>query len=175
LSEGAIIVTAAKKAAGHLYVETKDAIVSVTGTVFLVSVEPAGSRAGVIEGVVNVRYGAISQNLLPVQQLATNPAMEQIPLDVQVSWSRNAALYLALLKRPVVPVQPPAVVVTTAPPQSRPAAAPQSAPEAAPCSLLARRTMEQVSEVLAITGWARRMIRDGLPRHRKPNGRWSKR
>jgi hypothetical protein len=130
LSEGSVIVTAAKQSAGHLYVETKDAIVSVVGTVFVVSVEEAGSRVGVIEGVVDVRHGAISQKLFPGQQLATNPAMEQIPLDVQVSWSRSAAIYLALLKPPVAPAPPPAAAATTGPPQSKPAAASQSSPEA---------------------------------------------
>jgi len=57
LSGGSIIVTAAKQGAGHLYVETKDAIVSVIGTVFVVSADQDGSSVGVIEGVVNVQLG----------------------------------------------------------------------------------------------------------------------
>jgi hypothetical protein len=41
----------------------------------VVSVEETGSRVGVVEGVVNVRQDAITKELLPAQQLATNPKM----------------------------------------------------------------------------------------------------
>jgi hypothetical protein len=136
LNAGSIIVMAAKQAAGHLYVDTKDATVSVVGTVFVVTVEPASSRVGVFEGVVDVQYGAISQKLSRGQQMATNPAMEPIPLEVQVSWSRNLASLLALLQPALPRVQPlaPAIAPATVPPQTQPAAAAQSTPE--PDSLL---------------------------------------
>jgi ferric-dicitrate binding protein FerR (iron transport regulator) len=134
LNAGAIIVTAAKQGAGHLYVETKDAIVSVVGTIFVVSVEQPGSRVGVVDGVVNVRHGAISQKILPGQQVATNPAMERVPVEVQVSWSRRAASYLALLHQSVSPAPRAASAVPAAPPQSQPAAASQNTGE--PGSLL---------------------------------------
>ena len=138
LIDGSVIVTAAKQGTGHLYVETQDAVVSVVGTIFVVSASPTGSRVGVIEGIVNVRYGAISRNLLQVDQAATNPAMEPVPLEVQVSWSRNAAMYLAMLAKLQQSVpgvqQPPAESVTAAGPQSQRAATSQSSPE--PRSLL---------------------------------------
>jgi ferric-dicitrate binding protein FerR (iron transport regulator) len=127
LNAGSVIVTAAKQGAGHLYVETKDAMVSVVGTVFVVSVEQTGSRVGVIDGVVNVQHGAISQKLLPGQQVATNPAMEQVPVEVQVSWSRSTASLLALLQQSVPPAQRPTAAAPAAPPQSKPAAASQNA------------------------------------------------
>jgi ferric-dicitrate binding protein FerR (iron transport regulator) len=126
LNAGSVIVTAAKQGVGHLYVETKGAIVSVVGTVFLVSAEKTGSRVGVIEGVVNVQQGAISQKLLPGQQLATNPAMEPVPLNVQVSWSRSVASHLALLQQSLPPAQPTSAAALAFPPQSRPPAAPQN-------------------------------------------------
>src|SRR5262249_27897377 len=85
LNEGDVIVTAAKQGAGHLYVETKDAAVSVVGTVFVVSVEETGSRVGVVQGVVNVRQGVITKELLPAQELATNPKMGSVPVEEQVS------------------------------------------------------------------------------------------
>ena len=130
LNAGSIIVTAAKQGAGHLYVETNDAMVSVVGTVFVVTVEDSGSRVGVFEGVVKVQHGVISQELLHGQQAATDPAMEPVPLDVQVSWSRNAASYLALLQQPVVaPAQPRVAAAPSAPPQNAPAAAPQNTQE----------------------------------------------
>src|SRR5689334_9716981 len=83
LSSGSIIVTAAQQGGGHLYVETKDAIVSVIGTVFVVSADRDGSRVGVIEGVVNVQEGTIGKKLLPSEQIATNPAMQPMPLAAQ--------------------------------------------------------------------------------------------
>jgi hypothetical protein len=172
LIEGSIIVTAAKQRGGHLYVETQDALASVVGTIFLVSVEESGSRAGVIEGVVNVRYGAVSQNLSVGQQLATNPAMEHVSLDAQISWSRFAALYLAML-HPSVPAapQPLTAVVPTvaqpqtaaapaAPPQSRPAASPQSSSEAG--SLLVSGTPNQPVQRSATTPEAERAMEQAL-------------
>ncbi len=138
LNSGSVIVTAAKQRAGHLYVETKDAMVSVIGTVFVVSVEQAGSRAGVIEGIVNVQYGANSQQLTPGQQVATSPAMEPGPLEALVSWSRRAAGLLALLRQPAPPALKPAAAAAAAPSQRQPAQSSQNTPE--PRSLLIMRS-----------------------------------
>ena len=55
LSEGHLLVTAAKQHGGHLYVETKDCVVFVVGTVFSVHAGPSGSRVSVVEGEVQVR------------------------------------------------------------------------------------------------------------------------
>jgi hypothetical protein len=129
LNAGSVIVTAAKQGAGHLYVETTDALVSVVGTLFIVSVEQTGSRVGVIDGVVNVRQDRISQMLSPGQQVATNPAMEAVPLDEQVSWSRNIAGYLALLRQSVPPAQ--SLIAAAPAPAAVPAVAPQTQPAAA--------------------------------------------
>src|SRR5262249_15014066 len=62
----------------------------------------------------------------PGQQVTTNPAMEPVPLEAQISWSRSVASYLALLQRSISP----AVRATAAAlPSARPtrfAAAPQN-------------------------------------------------
>jgi FecR-like protein len=130
LSDGSVIMTAAKQGAGHLYVETNDAMVSVVGTVFVVSVEQNGSRVGVFEGVVKVQHGAISEELLRGQQSATDPAMGSVSLDRQVSWSRNAASYLALLQQPIPPTQTRIAAATPpAPLQARPVASSQNTQE----------------------------------------------
>jgi ferric-dicitrate binding protein FerR (iron transport regulator) len=134
LYAGSIIVAAAKQGAGHLYVETRDAMVSVVGTVFLVSIEQTGSRAGVIEGVVNVQHGAISQTLLPGQQTVAGPPMELVPLETQVAWSRNASIYVAMLRQLVQAPTRPAATASVAPPQNGPTAPSQSPRE--PDSLL---------------------------------------
>jgi uncharacterized protein (TIGR03435 family) len=98
VTTGSIIVTAAKQRSGHLYVVTKDVTASVVGTVFVVSVEQAGSRVAVIEGEVQVEDGKTVKNLLPGQQVATNPLMPSIPLIKEISWSRHAQEYIAALR-----------------------------------------------------------------------------
>jgi uncharacterized protein (TIGR03435 family) len=97
LDKGGIIVNAARQRSGHLYVDTKDVVVSVVGTVFLVYVEGAGSRIGVLEGKVQVRQGEVTRTLQPPEQMATNPLMELPSLREQVSWSRYVKEHLALL------------------------------------------------------------------------------
>jgi uncharacterized protein (TIGR03435 family) len=98
LREGGIIVNAAKQH-GHLYVQTKDVIVSVVGTVFLVNAEEDGSRVAVIEGQVRIKRGETESNLRPGEQLNTNPFMESQPVSEEISWSRNAAVHLAMLQQ----------------------------------------------------------------------------
>jgi uncharacterized protein (TIGR03435 family) len=107
LSRGGVIVNAAKQKPGrHLYVRTKDVIVSVMGTVFLVNAEEAGTRVAVIEGEVNVQqHKSPSEKLRAGEQFATNPFMESVPVPDEVSWSRNAESHRALLQQssPAVP------------------------------------------------------------------------
>jgi uncharacterized protein (TIGR03435 family) len=103
LDAGAVIVNAAKQPGGHLYVQTKDVIVAVVGTVFLVSAEETGSRVAVIQGEVRVQQGATSKALSPGEQVATNPLMESLPVREEIAWSRNAPAHLALLPQPPAP------------------------------------------------------------------------
>lgn len=131
LDRGGIIVKAAKQRTGHLYVDTKDVAVSVVGTVFLVGVEDAGSRVGVLEGKVQVKQGGLTKMLVPPEQMATNPLMELPPLREQVAWSRYAGEHLALLQQDagptvVKPAEKP-VEIRQAPAQPQPA---QSNPNA---------------------------------------------
>lgn len=99
LTEGNVIVTAAKQHNGHLYVKTRDCMVSVVGTVFSVKAEAAGSRVAVIEGEVHVQHGNVSQTLLPGQLVSTNPAMTPIPLQSEIGWSQAAVSHIALLQQ----------------------------------------------------------------------------
>lgn len=109
LSQGSVIVTAAKQRAGHLYVQTKDVTVSVVGTVFLVNAEEAGSRVAVIQGEVRVQQGGSSKQLLPGEQVSTNPIMPAVPVIQEIQWSRYAVQHLALLQQSIaVPPVPPA-------------------------------------------------------------------
>jgi hypothetical protein len=104
-----VIVTAAKQRNGHLYVETKDLLVSVVGTVFSVSSEAVGSRVSVIEGEVHVQQGQTVQTLLPGQQASTSPALGPTPVETELGWSKSAGELVALLQQstPVAPPVPP--------------------------------------------------------------------
>jgi uncharacterized protein (TIGR03435 family) len=99
LDKGGAFITAAKQRSGHLYVQTKDVMVSVVGTVFLVNVEEAGSRVAVVEGEVKVQQGEKTSRLLPGQQVATNPLMVEHPVVEQLAWSYSAEPYLAPLQQ----------------------------------------------------------------------------
>ena len=78
LSAGGILVNAVKQRTGHLYVRTKDVMVSVVGTIFLVNAEEEGSRVAVIQGEVQVQRGAVVQKLLPGEQVVTSSAMPRV-------------------------------------------------------------------------------------------------
>jgi uncharacterized protein (TIGR03435 family) len=98
LIEGSLIINAAKQH-GHLYVQTKDATVSVVGTVFLVNEEAEGSRVAVIEGEVHVKHGVAENSLMPGEQVMTKPRMEWQPVSEEIAWSRHAGEHLALLQQ----------------------------------------------------------------------------
>jgi uncharacterized protein (TIGR03435 family) len=109
LMRGGIIVSAAKQRDGHLYVETKEVTVAVVGTVFLVNAEEAGSRVAVIEGQVRVTQGATEKQLLPGEQVVSNPVMVSPPVSEAIAWSRNVESHVALLQQASVaaPVRAP--------------------------------------------------------------------
>jgi uncharacterized protein (TIGR03435 family) len=103
LGTGSILIDAARQPAGqHLYVQTRDVVVSVVGTVFLVNAEEQGSRVAVIEGEVRVQQGASEKKLLSGEQVATDPSMTATPVKEEISWSRNAEAHLALLEQSAV-------------------------------------------------------------------------
>ena len=105
LKTGEVIVNAAKQRRGHLYVQTKDMVVSVVGTVFLVDAGDQGSRVAVIQGEVRVRQDGTEKRLHPGDQVATNPDMNFMPMPEEMSWSRDAESHMALLAQSVAPAQ----------------------------------------------------------------------
>jgi hypothetical protein len=101
LDRGNIIVQAAKRKTGHLYVEADDVKVSVTGTVFSVNHGIKGSRVSVIEGEVRVAGtgadGVLRNAVLhPGEQMSTDAA-GAVPVRQEIAWSRNLDEHLALL------------------------------------------------------------------------------
>src|SRR5262249_26230128 len=86
LEHGSIIVNAAPQRRGHLYVQTRDCLASVTGTIFAVSAVEAGSRVSVLEGEVHVVQGSTINVLLRGQQISTNPVMLPVPMESEIEW-----------------------------------------------------------------------------------------
>ena len=89
LSRGSIIVQAAKRRRGHLYVATADCRVAVTGTVFSVSSGVKGSRVSVIQGQVHVSQNNQDKVLGPGDQAVTSATLEPVTIRDDISWSRN--------------------------------------------------------------------------------------
>jgi len=100
LDHGGIIVQAAKRRSGHLYVATADCRVAVTGTVFSVSSGIQGSRVSVMEGEVHLTHDNQEQVLHPGQQASTSDHLEAVSVRQDMAWSRNVGLQrqLALLR-----------------------------------------------------------------------------
>jgi hypothetical protein len=92
LGRGSIIVQAAKRSSGHLYVATADCRVAVTGTVFSVTSGVKGSRVSVIQGEVHVSMDSNANNekvLHPGDQSVTSPNLEPVSVKDDIGWSRN--------------------------------------------------------------------------------------
>ncbi len=89
LGRGSIIVQAAKRRSGHLYVATADCRVAVTGTVFSVTSGVKGSRVSVIEGEVHVSQDSNDKILHPGDQTVTSPNLEAVSVKDDIGWSRN--------------------------------------------------------------------------------------
>ena len=97
LSRGALLVEASKQGSGHLFVDTGDSLVSVTGTVFSVNSGTKGARVSVIEGEVELEHKGSERILRAGEQATTNAAIETIPVKDEVAWSKNASRYATAL------------------------------------------------------------------------------
>jgi hypothetical protein len=89
LDRGSIIVEAAHRRSGHLFVATADCRVAVTGTVFSVSAGVNGSRVSVIQGEVHVSEDNRDKVLHPGEQAVTSTTLEPLSVRDDISWSRN--------------------------------------------------------------------------------------
>jgi hypothetical protein len=97
LDQGNIIVQAAKRHTGHLYVTAPDCTVAVTGTVFSVNSGTKGSRVTVIEGEVHVKHSGSESILHSGDQVATTQSLGLVPVREEIGWSSNLDHELALL------------------------------------------------------------------------------
>jgi hypothetical protein len=97
LDGGHIIVQAAHRRTGRLYVATDDCLVSSKGTVFLVNHGTKGSRVSVLEGSVNLAYGNRSVDLKAGDQATSNSTVSKVPIQQDLAWSKDQTKYLELL------------------------------------------------------------------------------
>jgi hypothetical protein len=97
LENGAVIVQAAKRSSGHLYVKTPDCRVAVTGTVFSVNSGIKGSRVAVLQGAVHVAHAGIDSLLHAGDQITTSENLRPAPFEEEISWSHDRDKYLPLL------------------------------------------------------------------------------
>src|SRR5216683_2299103 len=97
LDQGSIIVQAAKRHTGHLYVSAPDCTVAVTGTVFSVNSGTKGSRVAVIEGEVHVKHAGAESILHSGDMVATTQNVGLVPVREEIGWSSDLDHELALL------------------------------------------------------------------------------
>lgn len=97
LDQGIIIVQAAKRLTGHLFVSAPDCTVAVTGTMFSVNSGTKGSRVAVIEGEVHVKHQGAESILHSGDMMATTASVGVVPVQDEISWSANRDEELALL------------------------------------------------------------------------------
>ncbi len=97
LDQGSIIVQAAKRHTGHLYVRAPDCTVAVTGTVFSVNSGTKGSRVAVIEGEVHVKHAGSESILHSGDLVATTQSVGVVPIREEIGWSRDLDHEVALL------------------------------------------------------------------------------
>jgi hypothetical protein len=98
LGLGSIIVQAAKRHSGHLFVATRDLKVAVTGTVFSVNSGIKGSRVAVIEGEVHVTRDKDEKVLHPGEQFMSNANLTPAPIRDEIAWSRSFDQHMQVMK-----------------------------------------------------------------------------
>ena len=109
LGRGSVIVKAKHRTSGHLYVDTGDCRVSVTGTLFEVTAGVKGSRVAVVEGEVHVTQDNQEKILHAGDQTVTSANVEPEPVRDQISWSRNRLTLVKQLRASLEQAQLPAL------------------------------------------------------------------
>ena len=97
LDQGSIIVQAAKRHTGHLYVRAPDCTIAVTGTVFSVNSGTKGSRVAVVEGEVHVKHAGVESILHSGEVVATTQSVGVVSVREEIGWSSDLDHELALL------------------------------------------------------------------------------
>jgi hypothetical protein len=109
LGRGSVIVRAKHRTQGHLYVDTGDCRIAVTGTLFGVTAGVKGSRVSVVEGEVHVTQDNQEKILHAGDQTVTGANVEPEPVRDEISWSHDKEFLLAQLRSALKQVHPPAL------------------------------------------------------------------
>jgi hypothetical protein len=97
VDQGALIVEAAHRTSGHLYVRTPDCRLAVTGTLFSIDSGIKGSRVAVLQGSVDVAHAGVHALLHPGEQMATSDNLAPEPLDQAFAWSADREKYVGIM------------------------------------------------------------------------------
>lgn len=108
LGRGSVLVRAQHRTQGHLYVDTGDCRVAVTGTLFEVTAGVKGSRVSVVEGEVHVTQDNTEKILHAGDQTATSVNVQPEPMSREIAWSRDRQMF-AKLHEALTQVNPPAL------------------------------------------------------------------
>jgi hypothetical protein len=109
LGRGSVMVQAKHRTKGHLYVDTGDCRVAVTGTVFEVTAGVKGSRVSVVQGEVHVTQDNQEKILHGGDQTVTSSSVEPQPVRDEISWSRDREFLFKQLQATLTQVHPPAL------------------------------------------------------------------
>jgi hypothetical protein len=109
LGRGSVMVKAKHRTKGHLYVDTGDCRVAVTGTQFEVTTGVKGSRVAVVEGEVHVTQDNQEKILHAGDQTATSTNVEPEPVSKEIAWSRDRLALVKQLHETLTMVHPPAL------------------------------------------------------------------
>jgi hypothetical protein len=109
LGRGSVMVRAKHRAKGHLYVDTGDCRVAVTGTLFEVTAGVKGSRVAVVEGEVHVTQDNQEKVLHAGDQTVTNSNVEPESVSAEIAWSRDRQMLVKQLHDTLTEVHPPAL------------------------------------------------------------------
>jgi hypothetical protein len=109
LERGSVIVQATHRTKGHLYVDTGDCRVAVTGTLFGVTAGVKGSRVSVVQGEVHVLLESQERILHAGDQTVTSTSVDPEPVSESIGWSRNRVELLSKLRAGLAQVKLPAM------------------------------------------------------------------
>ena len=98
LGRGSVIVQAAHRSKGHLFVDTADCRVAVTGTLFGVTAGMKGSRVSVVQGEVHVTQDNQEKILHAGDQTVTSTSVEPESVGTEIAWSHDRDRLLKLLR-----------------------------------------------------------------------------
>ena len=113
LERGSVIVQAAHRSKGHLYVDTGDCRIAVTGTLFGVTAGVKGSRISVVQGEVHVTQDNQEKILHGGDQTVTSATVEPEPVSDEIAWSHNRDSLLKQLRASLEQVHLPALRYTS--------------------------------------------------------------